>query len=1402
MSLFSVCAFAQLPLEDFETWPPTGWGIYDNGSGTTDSWIQSEENNIFYPPYAGTYAAFIDNENVPDTNPVPQDWLVTTQFTVPNNPQLRFFSRLTMDGNSGGLYRIMISNLADQSDLASYTQVIEWTELEINATQDEYEEKLVSLPETLIGQQVYVAFVMVADEGDRWLVDNVSVVEQCLAPTEVEIENIGLTTADITWENPEGYTDWEIEIVEEADPFTGTGVIYDGLPPYSAAGLAGSTDYKVKVRAVCGPGNNSEWSDIVSFNTVAIGATCQAPIVMTLPFSTTDNTSNFGDNYDGVPGASGCATTSNYLDGDDVVYAYTATTSGNISIGLTNIGTYAGVFVYDDCADIGVECLGGAVSGGTTNPLSIPFLAVTAGTTYYVVISTYANPQSTPYTLTVQTANCTAPSNLLVSDVTNNEANLSWDANGSTSWQIAVQPLGTGIPTGAGTTVAANTNYNVTATTLGTPFAPATAYEYYVRADCGTGTTFSAWSGPKTFTTTQIPDVLDFTEGFEATTSWSLSNDSEANQWVIGNAINNGGTNSLYISNDNGVTNAYLNDTESVVHAYRDIQMPAAVDVLNLTYDWRADGESCCDYLRVWFVPATFTPVAGTQITTAASGGIQIGGNQNQEVDFVTESAFIPVTAYAGQVMRLVFEWRNDGSIGEQPPAAVDNINLSIVTCPDPENLAASGITQTEATVTWDGPTTGTPTFDYYLSTSNTAPDDTTAPTDNVDDETAVLAGLSPSTQYFVWVRSNCGSGDTSNWVGPIAINTLQIPASVDYTENFDSTINWTFNNEGEENIWVVGTAVNNGGTHALYITNDNGVNNAYSVDETSVVHAFRDLTLPATAEELNVSFDWKADGESCCDYLRVWLVPTTFIPVAGTQITADIDRIQIGGNHNQSTVFTTEEYLINADGLGGQTMRLVFEWRNDGSAGTQPPAAVDNVNVSVVTCPAPANLSVSNITLTGADIAWEAPTTITPTYDYYVAASNTAPDDTTTPTDNVDTLTATLGSLTPSTTYYVWVRSNCGNGDQSYWVGPLVFNTLCDAFDVPYYEGFNTDTTSQFCWTVLDSNGDDQTWDMDYTSNPYEGDQSANINTDFNAGANDDWLISPTINLTGNQRLKFHYRVQSSGEPNDVEVLLSTAGTDPASFTTVIIPLTTISNITYEESITNLPAITGPVNIAFHVPAGGLDGWRLYIDNVIIEDIPPCPEPLNVEVSCISSQSANITWSPGASETSWEVAVVPQGDPAPASGEVENEPLYYAFDLNPETAYTAYVRSLCPEAENTLSEWISIDFTTPLASVLDANAFCASDNPDASILFDNTYEDENGDPVDDYGDVACLGSTKGSLPGGPSPGSGWRCCPPHPLNARTSIPASREIRTRCIHGPRCYWLISPRRALSVDPAH
>lgn len=202
-----------------------------------------------------------------------------------------------------------------------------------------------------------------------------------------------------------------------------------------------------------------------------------------------------------------------------------------------------------------------------------------------------------------------------------------------------------------------------------------------------------------------------------------------------------------------------------------------------------------------------------------------------------------------------------------------------------------------------------------------------------------------------------------------------------------------------------------------------------------------------------------------------------------------------------------------------------------------------------------------------------------------------------------VSSNTASISGLDGFTTYDFYVSANCGVGTTAgSWVMVSQI-TLCDPFVAQSFcESFDSGSMTQDCWTVKNENGDADSWNMDYTVNPFSGDEGVSIFTSLNAGANDDWLISPMLTLTNNEILNFHYRVQSATDPNDFRVMLSTTGMDPADFTVELMALSTYTNITYLDSAIDLSAYSGDCYIAFHVPAGGLDGNRLYIDEVCVD--------------------------------------------------------------------------------------------------------------------------------------------------------------------------------------------------------
>ncbi len=96
---------------------------------------------------------------------------------------------------------------------------------------------------------------------------------------------------------------------------------------------------------------------------------------------------------------------------------------------------------------------------------------------------------------------CPNITNLSVANVDTSSANIYWEAGDlETSWEIAIQNSGTGVPSGSGTPTSSNNPYPATGLSSGT------VYEIYVRGYCG-GSDYSNWIGPLNFTTLNIARV-------------------------------------------------------------------------------------------------------------------------------------------------------------------------------------------------------------------------------------------------------------------------------------------------------------------------------------------------------------------------------------------------------------------------------------------------------------------------------------------------------------------------------------------------------------------------------------------------------------------------------------------------------------------------------------------------------------------------------------------------------------------------------------------------------------------------------------------------------------------------------------------------------------------------------
>ncbi len=173
------------------------------------------------------------------------------------------------------------------------------------------------------------------------------------------------------------------------------------------------------------------------------------------------------------------------------------------------------------------------------------------------------------------------------------------------------------------------------------------------------------------------------TEGFESgLNGWTIVNGTQTNQFFVGTAAASAGTQSAYISNDAGATNAYTNTSSSVVHIYKDVVIPAMQKNILLTFKWRtvAEGGTTSDWdnLKVFLTSPTTTITAGTQVSaTDKIGAAWYTGSS--ATAYSTATISLP-NSLSGTTQRLVFSWKNDATDGLQPPVSIDEITLTSAT--------------------------------------------------------------------------------------------------------------------------------------------------------------------------------------------------------------------------------------------------------------------------------------------------------------------------------------------------------------------------------------------------------------------------------------------------------------------------------------------------------------------------------------------------------------------------------------------------------------------------------------------------------------------------------------------------------------------------------------------------
>lgn len=1278
--LFSNQGFSQLS-ETFETGIPASWSLFGNGVGTS-TWQQNPDG------YLGSNAVSINPsaDNIGDQNTA-QYFLVTSQVLTPANGELHFFTKQGSDVDNGTEYQIRIST-ADQPDINGFNIVLQsYTESTLNTgSQTDYEEKIVEIPSSIpSGLEVYIAFVAVntqngvAPTGDEWFIDNVSLLEGCteIVEDDFSINDITIDGATLNWSHPTA-TNFEIQVIPEGGTPANSGIPVSGST-YELTNLDADTPYDVYIKTMCDNTTESDFVGPFSFETLILGLSCESaitiPDISTTPYILQENLSSFSNSdLTYTTHGSNCLSpgiTNNYLNGDKAFLTYTAQEDGLITISQTvATGSAAGencfntntaILVYESCADVGVSCIAGTTTSSSNREVQIENLLVQAGQTYIIVVSSnLSSGAGICFNLEVDGSACMPPADITYSNLTEDSVNFSWDNIGgfASDWEYVVVPTDSGEPTVAGTLTATNTDVLVN-----TGLSPATTYDLYVRSICES--TPGSWSNPLTFTTQCTPFDTPYDTDFTGSTNnnpepcWTeIDVNEDGNSWDFIGGYATLRTNSNQNNNNDIYVSPQVNFTGSQKRVRYKHRSTNGISSYSVRLSTTGVGE---DNFTTVLLPET-------QITN--TGFEEIIVNIPESVTGLVNIAWVVEPNSFETATRIAI----DDVFIEDKPA-----------CPNPLNPTVDNITTTTADLSWlqgDEETqwqvviqdegAGIPTDEGILVSENNP---------------YTATNLMPANRYEYYVRAYCNDLEQSEWVGPIEFITDCATFETPFFESFNDEdpdtqkFCWSFidanadTNTGE---WMM-TA-----THPSIQKGGGFFNPTTEFDDWLVSPA---INVNGVKE---LRFKYRAQFSFFTGPPRFGvevLISTTDTDPSSFSVISPLE------------IFTNSEYIekslyFEANSTVYIAFRVPPEFDVAGGASI---LNIDDVSITdAPDCPNPTDLVVDTTFMNGANLSWSTGFQET---NWNVAVQ---PAGSGIPTGSGEAVTTTSFSATglePNTEYEFYVMADCTDSD-SEWIGPVTFTTLCSAFTTPFTETFNTDSSSEECWRVVNDNDDIETWQLNSSVNPFEGDQTAAMFTGTN-GNNEDWLISPTLTITNNQRLRYYYRVNDSFFTEDLEVLLSTNGIGLDQFTTVLYDSdddpVTINNVEWKVKIINLPdGLVGDVNIAFHVPyfesTQSYRGQTLFIDNVIIEDTPDCPQPTNLTFNTITDTTVEVEWESNGSEPSWELSVQPFGTDAPV-GETAPEYLYSAStnpfvidNLTAASQYEIYVRAVCDDSSE--SEW------------------------------------------------------------------------------------------------------------------
>lgn len=334
--------------------------------------------------------------------------------------------------------------------------------------------------------------------------------------------------------------------------------------------------------------------------------------------------------------------------------------------------------------------------------------------------------------------------------------------------------------------------------------------------------------------------------------------------------------------------------------------------------------------------------------------------------------------------------------------------------------------------------------------------------------DTLFMDSLAPAECYSYYIRTICGRGDSSLWIGPFDFMTNPTPPmgvncnsgnlTTIFSEEFETPAanGWTGDINTSSGIstgmWNVGSggssfgsrtgpsAAQSGSTYLFtrVINHNNQMINLYSPR----------IDLTTVQDSAELSFWLHAFGSDLGEFS---------VGISNNLAGPYTNLMSFDGNKGELQESSAEPFYqvgLRLDDYVGQNVYLEFSVRT--ASFIYGEFALDLLEVKgCISCLTPDSLEDVNKELSSVDLDWVEKGNST-SWEIAYDSSWTSH---LIPTNRriVNSKPATINNLSAGDTYRFYVRSICGNGDSSAWFGPFIYTT---PFEIPFVEDFESFST------------------------------------------------------------------------------------------------------------------------------------------------------------------------------------------------------------------------------------------------------------------------------------------------------------------------------------------------------